>query len=188
MDNSIEIIKLFNEKADKLSRLSFTNTILNTKSSFSLTFMEGEQLSAERIGPSQEAIDAFVLTLRFFIQNNEPISLKNMDDLYSNLPIDSNLKTIIRSTRSELREYLDGISPVMLNGERLIRREIFDVFLWGGLAHSDKKDEFESWHNFNALYTMLEDQFVQILIEVLNTIFYIRDLNNIAIGQLEYNI
>ena len=88
MKNS-EIIKsllLFNEKADKLERLSFIETIFKYDSGASITINKRDDglydLIQERRGPLEEAIDAFVLTMRFFIQDNEPISFRNLTKLY----------------------------------------------------------------------------------------------------------
>ena len=39
-------------------------------------------------GPDEEAIDAFLFTFRFFVQNNEPTSFANLEKLFQELPLE----------------------------------------------------------------------------------------------------
>ncbi len=92
---SVQDIRLFNEKAEKLKRCSFTSTVFNQKTGVHISAKKGEPVRIERNGPNEEAIDAFVLTFRFFIQNNEKISFRNLAELYNKLPIHKIKKIIL---------------------------------------------------------------------------------------------
>jgi hypothetical protein len=83
MDNQRKIIdglNLFNEKAERLDKLSFVKTMFETKTGVSLSGEAKEdgtfEINSERSGPDEEAVDAFVLTFRFFIQDNEKVPLQ----------------------------------------------------------------------------------------------------------------
>jgi len=63
-------LKLFNEKADKLRNSNFVKAAVEN-SGVSLSWQEGEFFQITRTGPTEENVDAFVLTLRFFVQDND---------------------------------------------------------------------------------------------------------------------
>src|SRR6266404_5800044 len=87
-------LNLFNEKADKLRNSNFVKAALEN-SGASLSWQEGEQIT--RTGPTEENIDAFVLTLRFFVQDNERSSFRNMSKFYTD-------KAISEEHRSEFEK------------------------------------------------------------------------------------
>ena len=65
-------LKLYVEKAEKLLNTRFVKHLKETgKLSASISIKEGEEVKILRILPDQDAIDAFVLTFRFFIQDND---------------------------------------------------------------------------------------------------------------------
>ena len=79
VDAGLETLKLFNEKADKLESLSFTYGLADNGVTISAKI--GQAVESHRQGPDEESTDAFVLTMRFFVQDNESISLRNMAKL-----------------------------------------------------------------------------------------------------------
>lgn len=79
--SATDTLLLFNEKADKLEDLSFTKELEN--SGVTISGKLGQPVQAQRHGPDDESIDAFVLTMRFFVQDNEITSFRNMADLYA---------------------------------------------------------------------------------------------------------
>ena len=110
---------LFNEKAEKLLKLSFTKDIFNKDSGVHFSWKRDEALKVKRTGPGDEAIYAFVLTFRFFIQDNEKISFRNIARIYTNLDIENNLKREFDSARNFINEYLDGKTFINYNNEIL---------------------------------------------------------------------
>jgi hypothetical protein len=116
--------RLFNEKAEKLARLSFMDKMHHPASGVSISFertnAEGEGfIKQERRGPEEEAIDAFVLTFRYFIQNNEPTSLANMENFYLEAPIHRQLQQQFVNLRKEVNKYLNQKINITLNNETL---------------------------------------------------------------------
>ncbi|MCH7735999.1 MAG: hypothetical protein IH872_01225 [Chloroflexi bacterium] len=177
-------LRLFNEKADKLESLSFTSEIENSGIHISAGF--GQPVRVERRGPDEEAIDAFVLTMRFFIQDNEPTSFKNMEDLYSELPVSTELKQRYSEARKKTNEKLDGLTMVTENRVEITYRYVFDVFLWGGLAHADsrKKIVYDRWAKHSVLFPMLQNEFVSAIGIVLEMIYFTRAINQAALTEL----
>ncbi len=118
-------------------------------------------------GPDDESIAACVLTIRFFIQNNEPVSFCNMEAVYDKLATSQENKNDFNQIRNELNKYLNSDSPLersaknanperilasdmnerfteLLNvsrdsGNKLTNKEILDLFVYGKFAHPHAK-------------------------------------------------
>lgn len=58
-------------------------------------------------GPRGEDIDSFILTFRFFIQNNEPSSILNLSKIYNEPNIPINLTEEFTKLRDDLNKYLN---------------------------------------------------------------------------------
>ncbi len=191
--SALRALRLFNEKADKLESLSFAKRLLSEESGFRMEYRPGEGITAARYGPDAESIDAFVLTLRFFVQNNEPTSFANMAKRYDGLCVASLLPESLANDFNELRDglnrYLDGPTFVVLDETPLARRELYEVFLFGGLAHANeaKKALYDGWKNgpFTFFYLLLENEFVSILARMFHAILVARGLNEAAIAELQ---
>ena len=184
--SAVRTLRLFNDKADKLKSLSFFQKTFNQNTGFNLSWHQGGPPRAERRGPDAESIDAFVLTLRFFVQDNEPTSLRNMARLYAQLPIAEAAKQDFRKARAAINKSLATATFVRFEGRQLMKREVFDVFLWGGLAHAnqDKKALYDKWRGIHFLFPILENEFIVMLADFLNAIFYARGLNESALREL----
>lgn len=168
-ENFIQALKLFNEKANKLMNLQFVMKVKEQGSSFSLKWVyedNGVSEYFERVGPSDEMIDAFVLTFRFFIQDNEISSLRNLGQFYQDATIDEDLKNRFFQRKSEFNSMLASQSSVKWNHKKLSKDDILKTFVYGGLAHANKqkKETFDAWKNNSALFTVVEFDFVETLI------------------------
>jgi hypothetical protein len=176
----IRTLRLFNEKAAKLQSLRFTQCLRKGEVSFGIAAGPDGQPVADRHGPTEEEIDAFVLTYRFFVQDNEPTSLRHIEELYLTLPFDTRWKNAVRQTRGALNRYLDAGAPFKFRGKSLTRREFHDTFLWGGLAHAHpaKKALFDQWRSDPAFFALLLTEFVAILSDVLRVIAWLQYAND----------
>ena len=89
------------------------------------------------IGPSEKTVDP-TLTLRFFIQNNEDISLQNMAKLYLDSNIEPRLSTQFGQIRDRINSYLEAPSNLSISeAAPLTHRDIFELFVYGDLAHAN---------------------------------------------------
>jgi len=185
----LKALILFNEKADKLNNLTFTKYVTTQKHGFTLSFQIDGPVSVERRGPDEEAIDAFVLTFRFFIQDNEESSLRKQAKLYGDLLISYHKKDKFEKYRNNLNEFLDSQSFFSTNGNNWTKRQILEIFIYGGLAHANKKKKeiYDHWMSNQVLKPMITDEFVNILKIVLVYIMWIKSLNEQVIEDLEHN-
>lgn len=185
LNSAIKTLQLFNEKADKLEGLSFTKSLEN--SGVTISGKLGQPVEAQRHGPSNESIDAFVLTMRFFLQDNETTSFRNIADLYGELPIDAQLVEKFNDARAKTNTALDKTTSIKLNNVELTYRAVYEVFLWGGLAHanSKKKAIYDSWAKNPILLPLLQNEFVYALGILLNMIFFTRAVNQAVLKQLQ---
>lgn len=190
-------LRLFNEKAEKLNRLSFTKTMCSTQTGVTIsgkTVGDGKfEISQERRGPDEEPIDAFLLTFRFFIQDNEKSSFRNLHRYYQTASIESSFKNKFTKIRKRINDFLDDKSdmPIEFNGEILTRRKIMDTFIYGGLGHSNdlkKKKLYDDWMNIPPMRVFIENEFVYILVQILKEINLTKELNQQILSQIRQTI
>lgn len=182
---------LFNEKVDKLNNNRFTEII---SEGFGVNFFikKDEPTVINKRLPSDEEIDSFVLTIRFFIQDNELSSIRNLaTETYSKLPDYRKEKTDFINARNKLNDYLDspnGSLKIEDNGKQLVPRKIFDTIIYGELAHSKnkyKREKYKEWMSHPILGPILEAEFVLILSNILSCISFLRTINESLINDYD---
>lgn len=190
----LSALKLFNEKAEKLGKLSFTRSALHVGIGVTLTIASTPEASKVKVvraakkGPDEEAVDAFVLTFRFFIQDNEKSSFRNMAKIYDGLPASLLRERDLFAHRREMfNEYLDSKSALKVERKDVTHRETMDVFMWGGLSHAnkDKKKVFDTWMSNQVMAPFLQTEFRFILRAAFIFIMDVRDLNEQVLKELE---
>ncbi len=192
--NQIAALKLFNEKTEELLELSFIKTLSNPDTGFTISGKRRDdgnyEMSSEIRGPSQEAIKAFVLTFRYFIQNNETISFKNVSEVYAAAKVDSGLKKQFNSARVAVNEMLDSPNFMNLTYNNIIptNRQVMDTFIYGGLAHANpqKYQLYKEWMSYPPAAAIFQSCFNSILGHVLEAIIYISQVNEKAIQELKF--
>jgi hypothetical protein len=164
----LRALRLFLEKAEKLWGFSYSQDIVNEPSGFTLNYDRDTGITTTRRGPVGEPIDAYVLTLRFFIQDNEPTSIRNMtkhvDSLFAKGLIRDEQRASWGEARDALNTFLDSETFLKVNGETLTNRRILEVVVFGGYAHANesKKKEFDSWQRIDSLFQMAMNEFINI--------------------------
>ncbi|MCM8542007.1 MAG: hypothetical protein NE328_17185 [Lentisphaeraceae bacterium] len=185
ISEAIEISKLYIEKSEKLKNSTYLKSIIN---SLSLGFSAklGEPVVLQKSVPNQESVDAFVLTFRFFIQNNEKISLRCMRDFFDSDFIQIHERNGFNKIRNELNSYLDNISSMNINGG-IIRRQLLETIVYGGLSHAnkDKKEVYDVWRNDSFIWSFYEFEFNVILSNILNAILCIQSIVLKVLSRLE---
>jgi hypothetical protein len=193
LDESITALELFNEKAQKLMNSSFVQALQSPDAVVKISGkrLEDGQFSvmSERGGPKGESIDAFILNFRFFIQNNEASSLKNVAAVYHAGDFENDLAGRFDSARNAINELLDKPNLMNLGFDDIVpnNRRVMEVFIYGSLAHGNDKEKaaaFKEWMAFPPMAIMSEACFHLILGNILNGIAFIARLNLEALAQL----
>lgn len=111
---ALEKLRLFNEKASRLDGLSFTSGVIANPISYRLE-TNNSLGRAWREGPSQETTDAFVNTLRYFVDDKE-VSFKTMAKIYTELGeawlLPEDLVAEFNRVRDAINVFLDQRIPV----------------------------------------------------------------------------
>jgi hypothetical protein len=181
-------LRLFNEKAEKLLNTRFVKCLEETgKLSVSISANKGQEVQVTRILPDQDAIDAFVLTFRFFYQDNEKSSFRQISQTYEKLPISPELKGNFVDWRKGLNDYLDKKINMTIHDKNPSRREFLDIFIYGDLAHANprKKAIYDEWKKMGFVYPILEVHFCGVLEVVLRAILNVAEINKKAMKEIE---
>jgi hypothetical protein len=193
-EEHIEALELFNEKARKLASSAFVEALLSSKTEAAISGRRQEngsfEISAELRGPSSEAVDAFVLTLRFFIQDNETASLRNIAAIYDEIGDDDDkFLSRFNSARSAINQLLDSpnLTRITFNNSRPTNRDVMQTFIYGGLAHANRKKSkvFKAWMEWPPVGVLFSLCFTSVLAQVLQAITFVRDLNKEILLKLK---
>ena len=176
---------MFNEKAKRLLESSFVASLLHPSSGVKISGRKTEDGSfgvrTEVRGPSEESIDSFVLTFRFFIQDNENTSLRNITTTYQAAHIDQEFSDRLESARSATNQLLDSpnLFNISVNNITPSNRDVMETFIYGGLAHAnpDKYNEFKDWMSFPPTAGLFQACFTSVLGHVLSAIGFVAKLN-----------
>jgi hypothetical protein len=90
---------------------------------------------------TEDDIDAFALNIRVLIQDNDGFSIRCLaEGVYSRNDIPDNLKEEFNEHRRTWRDYIENSSIFKhYQEDRNFRNdELFDILLYGGLAHSNR--------------------------------------------------
>ena len=171
--NDSEVLEIFIESVDELLHSDFLSELQGGGISVSLRWSQETGLLSQRTGPKRDAVKAFLLTLRFFSQNNEPTSLCNMEDRIASLEVDASLKERFRTSRHNFNCYLD--KPPSVTFPKGVgadnRRQILEAFLYGIFAHANpkKRRKVKSWED-QPYFEQIRSEFDLILLEYLKAV------------------
>jgi len=182
---TLRILKLFSEKAGRLAETSTSETVLK-KINGRVNWTRGEGWSDEYSGPIGESLEAYVLTLRLFIQDNDSISLRKMSKLYSHLPVDSSFSERFEEQRTQLNGFLDSKTPLSIEeGRQLSYREIFEIFVYGSLAHT-KPEKHQIYSNLRngSWFGLFQFCFAECLRAYVLAIGFMKTINDELLGEL----
>ena len=187
----INLLEYFNDNVDKLQGFNFWKNF-PSDSGISITFdysKEETEINSKILGPDDESISAFILKYRLFIQDKDDISLRNIEKLYSSLPIDKDYKARFYNFKSNINEILNGLSNVEIKQRKVTKKEIHDMFIYGVWAHLNKNDlnrkRFLAIKDNTVVYTIFANEFNILLIRVMNILVQIKFLNEEVIRMLK---
>lgn len=180
--DQIRVLERFNEKVEKLERIRFLEDA--AQGGAIVEWRRGIGWDGIHVGPKEVSFDSVALTLRFFLQNNEPTSLFKMANLYQGLRVSGAIVDEFIQLRQQINNYLDSPSNMAISDKRkMTHGEIMEMFLWGDLAHSNQEATFKAVSQ-TPFFPIFQADFVETLRCVIRVLREIRNVNNKAIAEL----
>lgn len=179
-----EILEVFVECVDDLLGSKYLEQARAGGLGSSISIMQGIGFVMGRSGPDRDHVKAVLLTIRLFCQNNEAVSLQNMDTLVQSLPVDQDLKERFAQSRKNFNDHLDH-RPVFSYSAGIgadTNGGIFDTFLYGEFAHfnPEKRRRYKTWES-QAYFNDMRSQFD---LTVLNFISCVSVMRGIVVNIL----
>ncbi len=173
-DKTRKTLKLFVEKACLLRERNFAQHV--RENGLTTTVKFGPDSQIKHTIPDRESIESSILTTRMFFQNKDSISFCNVAKLLDDSNLSDGFKENFTEKRGELNSYLDGVSGINFNEKTITNRKIFEVFVYGDLAHSNEKERavYLDWKR-HKLFIVLEQAFAIILMDILELIWKVSD-------------
>ena len=166
--NTDEVLKQFIERAKLLGASSYLETARSGK--IDLRPTEGRLDPQFPGGPSREQLESFVVRLRFFIQDNEPTSLRNISKLLKDDPsVPEQLIDDVDAVRNDLQAAFNSLPPIRVSSKAdpdpPTWGEIWDVFIYGELAHANKvkRERYERWMQHGPSFVLFNYYLSRIL-------------------------
>lgn len=180
LSEDLETMRLFHDKVDSLRRGDFARVMATQKTGLTFSGRQGEPLKLEIRGPSQDAIDAAVLHLRFFIQDNERISLHNMATVVERYQGRSDRVRLFLDCRTKLNQFLDSdYEPhIEVQGTVLKNRAVLEGIVYGERAHLNemKRKAMAALRGVAppVVSGIVDNAFNGILADFINALFYLQ--------------
>lgn len=182
-----QLLENFNQRAEMLLNSPLTRKVLigELRCSFSWKAGEGVKISSPEY--EKNDLDAFILTLRLFVQNNEAISLQNLQNAYDGSAVSQDLKDSIATARSKLNDFLDSRMIFQWPDGAETYREHFETIMYGNLAHMNaaKAELFRKWMSDEFISHNVWTLFLMIVQNILATISYLKVVNEKALEELK---
>ena len=146
-------LNLFSLKAEELMRSRFAKALYNKRSGVKVSGSLLGPAKVEVNGPEDEAVRAFVPTLRMFIQKNDDISVPKVDLIYESQAVPEGLRAEFAEARKTLNDFLDEDTMFVFIDETITRDRLRDVLMNGDLSHVEapKRAAFEQWQRYRCV-------------------------------------
>lgn len=190
---AVYLLNLFNETAAKLDESRWLQSMRDGKGSYNISWRKGEGTTVTDDMPHREEIKAFVVDYRLFFEQRESFSFRRLKTLYPRLDcVSPELRAQALDLIERVNVYLDDMTPgrktLIMNREPVSRRHVQQVYLFGGLMHSNNrayKETMDTWRARRDLEVMIESHFADIALDITEkAIFKMRGLNLSALAQL----
>ena len=185
IDDQIRILERFNEKVDRLGQRGFAEE--SSGGGAIVRWDKGQGWEGIHVGPSDKTVEATILTLRFFIQNNESTALSNITKLYTDANIGAEVSAQFLEIRGSLNSYLDSLSNLSISDEGpMSHRDILDLFIYGDLAHANNATIEADFRDISstAFFPLFQADFNQSVRVLVAALREIQQVNVMALDQL----
>jgi len=162
-EEKLQDLESFVECVESLERTRFVETFLSQSEIITHGTDRADSWRIE--GFDEEHMCAFLLSLRKLVQNNDPCSFYNIWSIFKDDIKDRNWFARANPPRWMLNDLLDQGSILSVpEVESATNRVIFETFLYGLYAHSDreKRELLKVWRQTNQ-FIFLKQSFLMIL-------------------------
>lgn len=190
---SLATLSTFNDKVARLEGSSLAKRLGATEVQVTSRMSEISSVKQEKDGSfsivgritsaledlDEEQIDAFVLTYRLFVQQNDRISLKALADIYQADWMPAEAAVSFNDARGEVNRFLASPTLIVVNNAKVTKQHLIHTVLYGGLAHTNKakEKEYKSWMADGGITGFVWAEFLTGLKQMLHYLRFFRDLN-----------
>ena len=182
MTDEDKIIALYRKKAIELIESRFAKSLQN--SGVTISGKLGLPVKAERRGPDLEAIKSFAITYRNFSLDSDPISIRNVAQMYDKFEEDNSVRKEFLKIRKALNQFLNSPTILNINGGEISRKDLIDTYVYGQVIHLKKNEEFEQWIRGTPLGEIVYNEIVYTLSNLLNFIIFIDTVNQDLLKEI----
>jgi hypothetical protein len=143
-----DTLHLYVEMINELEESSLCRNLLSEKTiTYRFSMKEGLPINQEIVNLDEEHLKAFILTARLLAQDNERCSIRNLSKIFDGALQDHAIWPRFNGVRWKLNDYLDREYPLLVEGDEVTSRYLFEVFLYGHYAHRTKEKElvYKGW-------------------------------------------
>lgn len=182
-NSNIDRLRQFNLAADEIIESSYVKESREKWVGINFRWTRNNEtndldFSYQKSDHDEDKIRSLVLTVRLFIQDNEPLSIGKMREFYHGLPIDQKYKTVFDLIRDQLNEFLDEPATTFLE-KKPSRRQVLETIIYGMYAHRNRNKigTIGTWKTDPLDWTIAFYQFQAILHDLTFIIQLIKRLN-----------
>jgi hypothetical protein len=179
------ILHTFAEKVNRLEASSLKRFLASEGWKLSWDLVN-DQLADDGRMPEIEHLEAYILNLRFFIQNNEPTSLQNMDAVYQSECSDPELLKQFQEVRDAMNGALDHDLWFRFNDQRITYGMLFRGMIYSRLAHASKEKHtlFDQMTTHPFGLAMAMNEFLKCICVVHAALVFVNTLNTKAFPDM----
>ena len=180
------LLESFNQKAETLLDSPLAKKVLLGELKCSFSWKAGEGIEVSSPDYEKNDLDAFILTLRLFVQNNEGISLYNLQHAYDASTVSQDLKDAVTRAHADLNAFLDSRMIFQWPDGAQTYREHFETVMYGDLAHMNatKAELFRKWVSDPFISHHVWTLFLMVVQNLLATISYVRVVNQKTLEEI----
>lgn len=185
---TLAVLELFLEKSLELQSSDFFKFISQqgVKVSAQINQQSG-MIDVDTLQPDENALNNFLFPIRIFILKNEACSIESLKKISvdTSSGVSSEWRQAFNFIYSLYTHYMDAHVDTP-NFQAYTRREVIDVFFYGGKFHADlkKKVLHDKWKSMEMFYPLINAEFNVSLYMICKAILFISDLTRKELDRL----
>ena len=176
----------FIDRADRVEKLSYLENRENITGFEIKHTEEGPQVDFYQ--PDDEKRDALLFNLRLFVQDKDDYSIRRLCELYDDPNVSEPWKDEHRAIRAELNLKLERVAAEG-DRRRITHRDVFYMFLYGSLGHSDEDDHYyqlyRDWVTDENVFEILHNTLHIVLVWILTAVINISRASKEELARLD---